>query len=25
VVLAFSFIGDGLRDLFDVRTTESSW
>jgi peptide/nickel transport system permease protein len=25
VVLAFSFIGDGLRDLFDVRTAESSW
>jgi peptide/nickel transport system permease protein len=25
VVLAFSFIGDGLRDLFDVRTTTSSW
>jgi peptide/nickel transport system permease protein len=25
VVLAFSFIGDGLRDLFDVRTTASSW
>lgn len=25
VVLAFSFIGDGLRDLFDVRTAVSSW
>lgn len=25
VVLAFSFIGDGLRDLFDVRSTTSSW
>jgi peptide/nickel transport system permease protein len=25
VVLAFSFIGDGLRDLFDVRTSTSSW
>ena len=25
VVLAFSFIGDGLRDLFDVRSTSSSW
>jgi peptide/nickel transport system permease protein len=25
VVLAFSFIGDGLRDLFDVQTTGSSW
>ncbi|HEX9066964.1 MAG TPA: ABC transporter permease [Streptosporangiaceae bacterium] len=25
VVLAFSFIGDGLRDLFDVRTAASSW
>jgi peptide/nickel transport system permease protein len=25
VVLAFSFIGDGLRDLFDVRSSTSSW
>ncbi|HLI44330.1 MAG TPA: ABC transporter permease [Acidimicrobiales bacterium] len=25
IVLAFSFIGDGLRDLFDVRSSESSW
>jgi peptide/nickel transport system permease protein len=25
VVLAFSFIGDGLRDRFDVRSTTSSW
>jgi peptide/nickel transport system permease protein len=27
IVLAFSFVGDGLRDLFDVRTatTESGW
>ncbi len=25
VVLAFSFIGDGLRDLFDVRSSSSSW
>jgi peptide/nickel transport system permease protein len=25
IVLSFSFIGDGLRDLFDVRSSESSW
>ena len=25
VVLAFCFVGDGLRDLFDVRTSESAW
>jgi len=25
VVLAFSFIGDGLRDRFDVRSSTSSW
>ena len=24
-VLAFNLLGDGLRDLFDVRTAESSW
>lgn len=25
IVLGFSFVGDGLRDLFDVRSSESTW